>query len=64
MKATLSCDLIEETLTFFSVRWKWKNDDPEPEDMTNIINIHNANNEQAWKEVLKWEAFHCKYVVF
>jgi len=39
--------------------WKWKDDDMAPHDMTNIISIHNANNEQAWKEVLKWEAFHC-----
>lgn len=39
--------------------WRWKDEDIEPHDMTNIISIHNANNEQAWKEVLKWEAFHC-----
>lgn len=39
--------------------WRWKDDELEPHDMTNIISIHNANNEQAWKEVLKWEAFHC-----
>lgn len=38
--------------------WKWKDDDIKPKDMTNIIKIHNANNEQAWKEVLKWEALH------
>ncbi|KAK4876344.1 hypothetical protein RN001_012766 [Aquatica leii] len=29
-------------------------------DMDHIIKIHNANNEQAWKEVLKWEALHYK----
>jgi len=23
---------------------------------SHIINIHNANNELAWREVLKWEA--------
>lgn len=40
--------------------WRWKDDDMAPEDMTNIISIHNANNEQAWQEVLKWEAFHCR----
>jgi len=40
--------------------WRWKDDDPNPDDMTSIIKIHNANNEQAWREVLKWEAFHCK----
>jgi cytochrome c heme-lyase len=26
--------------------------------MAHIIHIHNANNEKAWHEVLKWEAFH------
>nr|XP_039258301.1 cytochrome c-type heme lyase-like [Styela clava] len=40
--------------------WRWKDDDPQEGDMTNIISIHNANNEQAWMEVLKWEAFHAK----
>lgn len=30
--------------------------------MTNIIKIHNQNNEQAWKEILKWEALHATYV--
>lgn len=30
-------------------------------DMSEIIKIHNANNESAWKEVLKWErALHSK----
>ncbi|ESO92397.1 hypothetical protein LOTGIDRAFT_120834 [Lottia gigantea] len=38
--------------------WKWKDSEMGPTDMDNIINIHNANNEQAWKEVLKWEAMH------
>lgn len=38
--------------------WRWKDDDPDPEDMKNIVMIHNANNEQAWREVLKWEMFH------
>lgn len=28
--------------------------------MDNIIKIHNANNEQAWQEVLKWEALHAR----
>uniref|UniRef100_H2YNW0 Holocytochrome c-type synthase n=1 Tax=Ciona savignyi TaxID=51511 RepID=H2YNW0_CIOSA len=40
--------------------WRWKEDSPEPSDMANIISIHNANNEQAWQEVLKWEAFHAR----
>lgn len=38
--------------------WRWKNDDIAPKDMEDIIKIHNANNEQAWQEVLKWEALH------
>lgn len=40
--------------------WRWKNDDISQKDMGDIIRIHNANNEQAWKEVLKWEALHAK----
>lgn len=40
--------------------WQWKKDDLQPHDMDNIIKIHNANNEQAWQEVLKWEALHAK----
>uniref|UniRef100_A0A452H4V7 Holocytochrome c-type synthase n=1 Tax=Gopherus agassizii TaxID=38772 RepID=A0A452H4V7_9SAUR len=38
--------------------WRWKDDDINPKDMNNIIKIHNQNNEQAWKEILKWEALH------
>lgn len=38
--------------------WRWKDDELTPKDMDNIIMIHNANNEQAWQEVLKWEALH------
>ncbi|XP_072036282.1 holocytochrome c-type synthase-like [Amphiura filiformis] len=40
--------------------WRWKSGDIEQADMGNIIRIHNANNEQAWQEVLKWEAMHAK----
>lgn len=40
--------------------WRWKDDDLSPKDMDDIIKIHNANNEQAWMEVLKWEALHCQ----
>ncbi|XP_044156431.1 holocytochrome c-type synthase isoform X2 [Bufo gargarizans] len=40
--------------------WKWKDDDMEPKDMTNIIKIHNQNNEQAWSEIVKWEMLHYK----
>lgn len=38
--------------------WRWKDEDIKPEDMDSIIKLHNANNEQAWQEVLKWEALH------
>lgn len=49
--------------------WNWKEavegkDDPQgkplaPDDIKNIIRIHNINNEMAWREILKWEAaFH------
>ncbi|XP_058524578.1 holocytochrome c-type synthase-like isoform X3 [Ochotona princeps] len=38
--------------------WKWKKEDISQQDMSNIIKIHNQNNEQAWKEILKWEALH------
>lgn len=42
----------------FFPRWKWKDEDISQKDMYNIIRIHNQNNEQAWKEILKWEALH------
>ncbi|MCJ8728612.1 hypothetical protein PDJAM_G00006330 [Pangasius djambal] len=38
--------------------WRWKDDSLSSGDMTNIIKIHNRNNEQAWEEILKWEALH------
>ncbi|XP_043266736.1 holocytochrome c-type synthase [Venturia canescens] len=40
--------------------WRWKKEDIAPKDMEDIIKIHNANNEQAWQEVLKWEALHAR----
>lgn len=40
--------------------WRWKNEDIMPKDMDDIIKIHNTNNEQAWQEVLKWEALHAR----
>ncbi|KZC11411.1 PREDICTED: cytochrome c-type heme lyase [Dufourea novaeangliae] len=40
--------------------WRWKSEDISPKDMDDIIKIHNANNEQAWLEVLKWEALHAR----
>lgn len=33
-----------------------KNHDPKVADMRTIVPIHNAVNEKAWEEVLKWEA--------
>ncbi|KAJ1373764.1 putative cytochrome c-type heme lyase, variant 2 [Parelaphostrongylus tenuis] len=35
--------------------WRWEEDQLTEKDMDNIIRIHNANNEEAWREVLKWE---------
>uniref|UniRef100_A0A3B5KQY0 Holocytochrome c-type synthase n=1 Tax=Xiphophorus couchianus TaxID=32473 RepID=A0A3B5KQY0_9TELE len=40
--------------------WRWRDDDLAPHDMTDIIKIHNQNNEQAWQEILKWEALHAR----
>ncbi|XP_065081403.1 holocytochrome c-type synthase [Ochlerotatus camptorhynchus] len=40
--------------------WLWQKDDIQKKDMDDIIKIHNANNEQAWQEVLKWEALHAR----
>jgi len=40
--------------------WRWERDDIGANDMEHIIKIHNANNESAWHEVLKWEALHAK----
>nr|SVE75362.1 EOG090X0CJG [Daphnia dolichocephala] len=38
--------------------WRWEESALEQKDMDDIIKIHNSNNEQAWREVLKWEALH------
>jgi cytochrome c heme-lyase len=40
--------------------WRWKDEDIEPKVMDHIIRIHNANNEHAWQEILKWEALHAR----
>ena len=40
--------------------WKFKDEDLKGEDMKHIITIHNKNNEDAWQEILKWEALHAK----
>ncbi|KAF8228948.1 cytochrome c and c1 heme-lyase [Tricholoma matsutake] len=33
-----------------------KNHNPQPTDMKTIVPIHNAVNERAWAEIMKWEA--------
>ena len=38
--------------------WEFEEGSLAPEDMDHIIKIHNANNEAAWHEVLKWENLH------
>lgn len=40
--------------------WRWKESDISSNDMAHIIRIHNINNEEAWREVLKWEALHAE----
>ncbi|CEF62869.1 Cytochrome c-type heme lyase [Strongyloides ratti] len=35
--------------------WNWRSDNMTQADMEKLILIHNANNEEAWKEILKWE---------
>ncbi|EFO19783.1 cytochrome C-type heme lyase [Loa loa] len=35
--------------------WQWKDDQISAKDMNKIIKIHNANNEEVWREILKWE---------
>ncbi len=40
--------------------WRWRDDDVSPSTMNHIVRIHNANNEAAWREVLKWEALHAR----
>lgn len=52
--------IIVKFYYMFFLRWKWKDDDISQKDMYNIIRIHNQNNEQAWKEILKWEALHAR----
>lgn len=40
--------------------WRWREQDISRKDMSSIIKIHNQNNEQAWREILRWEALHLK----
>uniref|UniRef100_A0AC35UGP3 Holocytochrome c-type synthase n=1 Tax=Rhabditophanes sp. KR3021 TaxID=114890 RepID=A0AC35UGP3_9BILA len=35
--------------------WNWKEEKMSQVDMERLISIHNANNEEAWQEILKWE---------
>ncbi|KAJ1513049.1 hypothetical protein HMI54_015276, partial [Coelomomyces lativittatus] len=44
----------EEMFYKAMVRKKW---DPKREDMKVIVPIHNAVNEMAWQQILKWESF-------
>lgn len=37
------------------IGWRWKDDQLSQKDMDKIIQIHNANNEAVWREILKWE---------
>lgn len=41
---------------------KRKQWDPQERDMSVVVPIHNAVNEQAWKEILIWESLHDSYV--
>ena len=56
------CDYGTDVYSVVTIGWRWKEGDIESQDMTNIIHIHNANNEQAWQEILRWEVLHAKYV--
>jgi len=40
--------------------WRWKDDDISQEGVKEMVKIHNANNEMAWRQVLMWEAYHFK----
>ena len=42
--------------------WKYSQEELKPEDLKHIITIHNRNNEDAWQEILKWEALHAQCV--
>eukprot|EP00116_Pleurobrachia_bachei_P007500 sb/3467762/ len=40
--------------------WKWRDEkeDVTPQSISEIIKIHNFNNEKAWHEILLWEKFY------
>lgn len=52
--------MIRDKILLYILGWRWKESDVNPKVMENIINIHNANNELAWREILKWEALHAE----
>lgn len=52
---------FSKTVAICFDRWRWKDDSLAQEDMSNIIQIHNRNNDQAWQEILKWEAMHARW---
>lgn len=56
--SVLTC--VESPLVLYLQGWNWKQWDMKQEDMSHIIAIHNRNNEEAWREVLKWEALHAR----
>ena len=56
--SVLTC--VEPPLVLYLQGWNWKQWDMKQEDMSHIIAIHNRNNEEAWREVLKWEALHAR----
>lgn len=39
-----------------------KNWNPDEKDMSVVVPIHNAVNEQAWSKILEWEKLHQTYV--
>lgn len=39
--------------------WRWDGK-IDANDIYDNIKIHNINNEDTWREVLKWEALHAK----
>jgi len=44
--------------------WKIEKDDLNRDTMSAIIHMHNRNNEDTWREILKWEILHyneCKF---
>ena len=55
-------DLIYNSVFSVILGWRWEDEVVNQKDMSDIIKIHNTNNEQAWEEVLRWEAMHARLV--